>query len=242
MKISARLNNVIDRYLLYPSAITGSLRRVDINDNPANSLFLNIKSDSDKIEIPVFLYDTAIDYIKHAGGKFNTDIIIPLNYSFCNNYRTVDSILGYLLASSPRLDEEIRKNSSEKYGTYYGGRGIILNENKRILFITMIVGSIIDNRIIWESSKMYVNPLVSVAETGLEKTIYTKIVPKCITENIQFYTSLSYDSHKVDIVFKDITDELFITPNIPDEDYQDRINNLLVDNIDDIVDIAFRCR
>lgn len=236
MKISARLSRVIDRKIL-PFVLNCNYRRsASIHSHKLNKLFVTSHHSNNIVEIPLF-----------AGNLFYKDpnIIKPLCIQGSYTYKTVDSILYTILNNQSRLDDEIIKVSSEKFGEYYGTNGLIMDNNFRVLFMTVMVCSLTDDELKVNSYKAYVHPIVSIAETSVEKAIYTKLVPKCITEYFNINTGNNIDLKtfsSVEVVFEDVTNKFIVKPLAPSNmDYNEEIKSLMANNIDDIVNTAIRC-
>lgn len=239
MKITKGLKRTIESELLGSYELS-TVRSSQLHEHPLK-MFANPFKEGDRFEIPTFLHSTSIykDLIS------NTRSIVPIGKNSTNSsYKTVDSILNKILNFKGSVDLGILGVTSDKYGTWYGCRGLLLDKDFNVVLMSVIEGTVQSDRCHMNNVKLYVNPKISISEQGVEKTVYTKIVPYCLNYycwQSRFYTSAFAVNNipswtKPNIVFKDVKDMFFITPNIPtsiniDED----INKILEESKEEII-------
>lgn len=251
MKIGRSLKNniVLKSFPFYN--IYGGMRTFNIHGNNINSLFLKNITDGDYVIIPSPLLFNFIQYNTIDGiNLYKSNIIAPLSYEYPANYKSVESLINNLLCYMPQRDRFIRKITSEKYGTYYGSEGMILNSEYKCLYLTAVKCKYENNKIIIDSLLAYVDPSVSVSESGVEKHIYTKIIPTIITEdinnriifNIPYVETRLERISKVNVIFANINDLFIDKPIAPDFFMNQKINYILNESIDEIVDTMNLCR
>lgn len=242
--MSARLNRILENSLLSAYGFYGGSRNARIQEHTINKLFLNVYKEENSIEIPLLLHDSFLN-----STNLEESFIIPLGIGRTTEYKTVDAIISCIIGSTPYLDREIICVNSEKFGTYYGARGIILNKDLNILFIPVAKYTINGSLLEFDSFKLYVNPIVSIAGSGIEKYIYTKIVPKCLLESFlsRFRTDYCTTSipiqSRFEVSFKDVTNRFISKPIAPKIlDYNKEIKEMLLNDVDIIVDSLKLCR
>lgn len=218
MKITNKLRRTIESDLFRLYNTTGP--RYNYLHDHTLKILVSPFIEGNRFELPVFLYSPDIfkDIID------NTVSIVPIGKG--NNslsYRTADSILNRILNFRGRLNLELISVESDKHGTWQGCSGLLLDKDFNVIIMPVITGNIEGNFCNIDNIKLYVNPRVSIAEQGIEKIVYTKIVPFCITHSC-FVTSntvipsiknnINYISDP-EIVFKDVKNMFFTTPNTP---------------------------
>ena len=240
MKITKGLKRTIESELLNSYAL--STTRSSYLHEHHLKMFASPFIEGDRFELPSFLHSTDIykDLID------DTRSIVPIGKNNANSsYKTVDSILNRILNFKGSVDLGILGVTSDKYGIWYGCKGLLLDKDFNVVLMSVIEGTVQSDRCHMNNVKLYVNPKISISEQGVEKTVYTKIVPYCLNYNCwqsMFYTSTFAVNNipswtKPNIVFKDVKDMFFITPNIPtsiniDED----INKILEESKEEIIE------
>ena len=246
MKISNKLKGCLDRNLFSLRDSQREYRKNIFDDNELNTLFLSIKSDKDEIEVPAFLSNTILKNIEISDNSFIDDIIIPLGISgYIHRYKTVDAILCNILQPISTTDEELRIINGAELGTFYGSSGLIMNKDKEVLLMSVLICGIENGKVVIKRLKLYVNPKVSIEDkTSIEKNIYTKVIPYCLTNTFDNYCSnYPFFNKDIEVVFKDVTKTFFITPNKPiNTEYDDDIDNMLSSSVDSIVKSIKLCR
>lgn len=227
MIISEKLRRAIHFSLFSLVRIASHPRCWDLNNHNVNNLFLRAFRKQDSIEVPLIISSSIIEY----GLPFNTIVPMSTEGRYCP-YKTVDSIVSCFIESVIYTDSELHKLESEKYGTYYGGRGVILDKHLNVLLMPVLE---VDNNGEILKYKLYVNPKVTLMTGSVEKHIYTKIIPEVLNYSFSVFNGTSTIEVKPDVVFKDVTDMFTATPNAPSENYNEEIKELLLNNIDNIV-------
>lgn len=261
-KISERLKLIIDKMFftgqeiqLHPSP---SIINYDLNNVFSN--FLRVKTSSSGFEIPIFcnnFIETTIVRQFALNGRFN-DIIIPLGV----NKRTsiVKSIdkLFYPINYSVVKAGGLHSYKTEKSDVYHIERGIIMDKDENLLMFSTIEIEVKDGKLEYKKVKSYIHPSVFYSDGLIEKTIVKKIIPYILKEGIYIYpnhqnddfvinnlgntriiNSQSYYRERVkpEIVVKDVKDIFFCIPNAPSSNFDEELNELLVEDINTVVDI-----
>lgn len=227
MILSEKLKRAIHYSLFSPVRILSHIRCWDLNKHNVNNLFLCTFRKQDSTEVPLIIFDSITEY----NLPFNTVVSMSTEGRYCP-YKTVDSIVSYFIESNIHLDSELHKLESEKYGTYYGGRGVIFDKHLNVLLMPVLE---VDNNGEVLDYKLYVNPKVALMPGSVEKHIYTKIIPEVLNYRFNIFNGTSDMEVKPDVVFKDATDMFIATPNAPSKNYNEEIKELLLNNIDNIV-------
>ena len=248
MKINARLEGtIINRLFLYHSYF--STRRVNNVYSPSlNTSFIRtlLNTEDNTVIIPGFIFNVYTKSINSNNiGTF--DSVLPLSIGYNQEYKSPDSILVNLLTYMPCRDNGLTKITSAKYGTYYGAEGFIMDKDFNILFMSAYKGKYEKGKLYVNNIVTYINPKVSLADNGVEKYIYTKIAPLCLTGDIkssvnsvnsyigpEFNINIPLTSTPI-VIFEDVTSKFLIKPIIPNTSVEDDIQNILMSSIDDIV-------
>lgn len=246
MKISTRLSRVLASAMCASHMRYGRLVG-DMSQNLKCNIFVKPYLKNNIIEIPVFV---SCDFINNNDNNIDSlnSCCMPLGLGFINGYKTIDAIVSNILGRCPSIESEIFVSRSDKYGSICGCEGMLLDKDLNPLLLTVLGCSDTDEGLKYEYFKVYVNPKVSLMETDLDKHIYTKIVPYCMTNSL--FMSLPRKKlivnegvgNRVLVEFKDIKDVFFTKPSIPQsEDYNKEISKLLIDNVDFLVETAKTC-
>lgn len=245
MKISTRLSRILSNNLCAPHMRYG--RGVgDVSQNLKCNIFVKPHLKDNIIEIPAFVSCDFINNIDNNIDSLNS-YCMPLGLGLTNNYKTIDVIISNILGRRPSVESEIFVSRSDKYGNICGCEGMLLDKDLNPLLLTVLGCSNTDGGLEYEYFKVYVNPKVSLMETDLDKHIYTKIVPYCMTNSLFMSPSRKLIINKrvgsrVLVEFKDVKDVFFVKPSIPQsEDYNKEISKLLIDNVDFLVETAKTC-
>ena len=159
------------------------------------------------------------------GDTFN-NIVVPLYNSFREAVvkKTGDSIINH--CSSVILDYRLLPFKISDNSLYYGGKGIILDSNNKVLFLATVNINQRDNMTIVEDYKVYVNPIVFVSKDIVSKTIVSKVIPIFIENNYTFQPVKLIIEDKSDIICTPVKPATY---NVDEE-----INNFLVNNVSEI--------
>lgn len=211
---------------------------LDRLDGGSESIFGNILTADVKkqglFEIPALIED------KVSSGISDCDTIyMPLNHPVdIMPKRTVSTILRLFDQNNTTL-VTVKTSKGE---IYYGCRGLILNSEFKIIFITTAEGYIDGNGNFRPVRYICRIPPRTFFNTNglLEKTICKKFIPYLTSLNIELcYTDngkLVYESRKPTIIVEDC-DMFLIKPTVPkaSPNLNEALNNVVVNNIDLIV-------
>lgn len=261
-KISERLKFIIDKmfYTGQEIHLSPSSSIVNYNLNNVFSNFLRVKTSSSGFEIPIFcsnFIETDIVRQFELNGEFN-DVIIPLGV----NKRTVivKSIdkLFYSIDYSATKASGFSSYKTEKSDVYHIERGIIMDKDENLLLFNTIEIEVKDEKLEYKKVKSYIHPSVFYSDGLIEKTIVEKIIPYILKEGIYVYSNLHNNDYvinnlgvyrtansplhyrekvKPEIIIKDVKDRFFCTPNAPSSNFNEEINDLLVEDVNTVVDI-----
>lgn len=246
MKISNRLETIlINRSFNYRS-IQSSSRKSAIQGADVNTRLLHTIDNEGVFIVPVPLLCEFANINVSSSNIVN--IAHPLSFTTCD-VKTVDSMIVYMLRHNMRKDVEIMKVVSEKYGTYYGAEGMILDSDFNILLLNACKCTIEEGKVHVKEVITYINPIVSLADTGIDKHIYTKVLPTYLNNFV--YLSIpnnewvvrdinTYD--KPTVIFSNVTSTFLIKPTAPSENMNEDIYNILDTGIDDLVEMVVKCQ
>ena len=260
-KISKILKLIIDNMfhtgqeiLLYPSP---SFINYDLNNVFSN--FLRVKTSSSGFEIPIFcnnFIETTIVRQFALNGEFN-DIIIPLGVNKrTTTVRSIDKLFDTIDYSVTKANG-LSSYKTEKSDVYHIERGLIMDKDDNLLMFNTIEIEVKDGKLEYKKVKSYIHPSVFYSDGLIEKTIVEKIIPYILKDGIYVYPNHQNDDFvinnlgihytnpnpyhrervKPEIVVKDVKDIFFCTPNAPSSNFDEELNDLLVEDIDTVVDI-----
>lgn len=247
MKISSRLEAVLLNRSFSYRAIMGSSRKSHIQDCDVNTRLLHTIDDGDTFIVPVPILCEFVNI-----NVINSDIVnivSPLSINIPYRVQTVDSMISFMLKYNMRKDSEIAKVISDKYGTYYGAEGMILDSNFNILLLNACKCTVEKGKVHVKEAITYVNPIVSLSDTGIDKHIYTKILPTYLNNSV--YNSIPNNEWlvrditcyvKPTIVFKNVTDIFLVKPVEPSENMNEDIYSILDNSTDDLVEMVIKCQ
>lgn len=224
---------------------------MNYSTNNVFNLFLRVDISGSEIIRPLLL-DGVIDNMLLY--NYNNDII--RNYISILLYndnppillRTANAMLKAFVFNLRRGDRLIKiHNGKGEY--YYGGRGIILDKDYNILFLSALHGVInTDKSVIYDKAMIYIHPKVFTSTGMLEKAIVKYVVPIFATRGVRVAPlrqhnvikhNISDNSHNpplAEIVIKDMNDKFLVKPKSPSLSVNDDdLNNLLLDNLEDII-------
>lgn len=206
-------------------------------------------SNEDKIEIPVFGRNMIEEYLRKKTRAIANNtvkkIVIPL-FTNCSptTRRTSDSILTEFFARTT-FANRLKKVTTNKGEVYYGNKGIILDSQFNILFLSTLTCEKSDNPSVslycYKESSIHISPRVFLNKTDLlEKAILNKVIPFYLTATINVHNrnvGFTVDSGvtKPKIIVEDIN--LVSSPISPKVDTysDDAMNELVMENIDDLL-------
>jgi hypothetical protein len=219
--------------------------------NNVFNLFLRVDISGSEIIRPLLL-DGVIDNIllhNYNNDTIRKDISILLyNNSVPLLLRTANAMLKAFVYKLNRGDRLIKvHNGKGEY--YYGGRGIILDKDYNILFLSALHGVInTDKSVIYDKAMIYIHPKVFTSTGILEKAIVKYVVPIFATRGapVVRFSRSNVIKHNIpnnlhntplaEIVIKDMNDKFLVRPKSPSLSVSDDdLNNLLLDNLEDII-------
>lgn len=223
------------------------------DSNNVFNRFITVEVNNDEFEIPL-IAKGAIEYQLRELHNNNKKIIIPLySNTFSADVRTFDSFIRHSapLSFSQRLCKLITKKGE----VYYGGRGLILDNNfNPLLFCSLKAKRFLapddTEAIHYIQVVTRISPSVFQEKSMVNTGIISKIIP--LFSNMSFYldsfpyTFRSSTFRKTDV--KDILDPLIIIGNIddlviepvppkPTSNINEDLNQFLVDNLDTIISV-----
>ena len=227
---------------------------ITLDSNNMFSKSLVVDTTGDNIEIPSIArkyYENIIRYNLTPSNVRVERIILPL-YTNGNSQsrRTFDGIMREFFCK-PLLNQRVLKVTTNKGDTYYGGYGLILDEEfNPLLMCGLKARKVISERgdgaevvhIQYYRTVCHVSPVVFTEPNKLiNKGIIKKLIPLYTTMDIHFPNvsvgiSNSPDSRKVEVIIDDFS-KFFISPIVPTPSKcsNDALNKCLNDNIEDIL-------
>lgn len=247
MKISNRLSSIlVNRSYPFNGRISYH-RKCNLHGSDVNHRFIHTVNEDNYFIVPVPMLYSFVEENKGSTSKSN--IVYPLSLSLSYNIKTLDSMVARILQYTMRNDNELIKVISEKYGTYYGSEGMILDSNFNILLLNAYKCTVEEDKVHVKEIITYVNPIVSLADEGMDKCIYTKIVPTYLNSSvfngIPNSITIARDIPgygKPTIIFKDVTSTFLFKPIEPSEIINEDIYGLLDNNIDDLLEMVVKCQ
>ena len=227
---------------------------ITLDSNNMFSKSLVVDTTGDNIEIPSIArtyYENIIrDNLIHSNVRVER-IILPL-YTSGNSQsrRTFDGIMREFFCKPP-LNQRVLKVTTNKGDTYYGGYGLILDEEfNPLLMCGLKARKVISEHgddaevvhIQYYRTICHVSPVVFTEPNKLiNKGIIKKLIPLYTTmdttfPNVSIGTSNSPDSRKVEVIIDDFS-KFFVSPIVPTPSKcsNDALNKCLNDNIEDIL-------
>lgn len=226
-------------------------RELSLDSNNVFRRSLVIEVNNDEVEIPVIarehfehLVSEEIDYPLAVGTK---RIILPLyDNAPSQERRTFDSIIAQLF-TDVRYGKRLQKITTNKGEVYYGGKGIIFDENYTPLLLCTLTARSVHtedngNTMVYYRPVCHVSPKVFLESNKLiNKGIIKKLIPYYTSRDIDFpRNNYRFSSNPEDRKVKVIVDnfnKFFIEPikPTPSACSNDALNECLIDNIDDIM-------
>ena len=219
---------------------------LDSNNVFRRSLIIEV---NDEIEIPVIarehFEDLVLEKINYPLAVGTKRIILPLyDNAPSQERRTFDSIIMQMF-NNVRFDMRLQKITTSKDEVYYGGKGIIFDENYTPLLLCTLAARKVHteesgNSMVYYRPVCHVSPKVFLESDKLiNKGIIKKLIPFYTSEEVRFpdcMFGVNPESKKVKVVV-DNFDKFFIEPikPTPSATTNDALNECLIDNMDDIM-------
>ena len=219
---------------------------LDSNNVFRRSLIIEV---NDEIEIPVIAREhfenLVLEKINYPLAVGTKRIILPLyDNAPSQERRTFDSIIMQMF-NNVRFDMRLQKITTSKDEVYYGGKGIIFDENYTPLLLCTLAARKVHteesgNSMVYYRPVCHVSPKVFLESDKLiNKGIIKKLIPFYTSEEVRFpdcMFGVNPESKKVKVVV-DNFDKFFIEPikPTPSAITNDVLNECLIDNMDDIM-------
>ena len=219
---------------------------LDSNNVFRRSLIIEV---NDEIEIPVIAREhfenLVLEKINYPLAVGTKRIILPLyDNAPSQERRTFDSIIMQMF-NNVRFDMRLQKITTSKDEVYYGGKGIIFDENYTPLLLCTLAARKVHteesgNSMVYYRPVCHVSPKVFLESDKLiNKGIIKKLIPFYTSEEVRFpdcMFGVNPESKKVKVVV-DNFDKFFIEPikPTPSATINDALNECLIDNMDDIM-------
>lgn len=240
MTYSTTLSRALDDIILRPeSANISSVsepNRINYTNHTVHNLIMSVNISSPSMEFPAYsrnLYEiNAINRLRtlatstvDSNSSVYDEIAVFMYEGRMTHKRTADSVLKSMFTenlSSYRLIKVI----TNKGEVYYGCKGIIMDANKRVLFMVTFNEEPFENRLKLTGVNLYINPSVFLNDDLISKAIVKKIIPFYIENEYIVYTPSSVVNgfngsgrdrvpRKIKIILEDPTDKFFRTPSVP---------------------------
>lgn len=246
-RFSDRLKNIF-RTDVVDNSISHLLDDLSLDSNNVFSRSLIIDIKSDEMEIPIIArnyYEGIIEHNINSPDAYEVEkVVLPLYANTPNVIRrTFDSIIMQMFNTG--FGSRLQKITTCKGEVYYGGKGIILEEDYTpLLLCTLTARKVHDNGkdyITYNRPICHINPKVFTDPNKLvNKGIIKKIIPFFSNTKVYFPydTCFVVDSERRKVkVIVDNFDNFFIKPvkPTPSTCSNDVLNQCIVDNIDDII-------
>ena len=224
-------------------------RELSLDSNNVFRKSLIIEVNDDEVEIPVIAREhfesLVLEKINYPLAVGTKRIILPLyDNAPSQERRTFDSIIMQMF-NNVRFDMRLQKITTSKDEVYYGGKGIIFDENYTPLLLCTLAARKVHTEESGDSMVYYrpvchVSPKVFLESDKLiNKGIIKKLIPFYTSEEVMFpdcMFGVNPESKKVKVVV-DNFDKFFIEPikPTPSAITNDALNECLIDNMDDIM-------
>ena len=219
---------------------------LDSNNVFRRSLIIEV---NDEMEIPVIarehFEDLVLEKINYPLAVGTKRIILPLyDNASSQERRTFDSIIMQMF-NNVGFNMRLQKITTSKDEVYYGGKGIIFDENYTPLLLCTIAARKVHteesgNSMVYYRPVCHVSPRVFFESDKLiNKGIIKKLIPFYTSKEVSFPNCMfgvNPESKKVKVVV-DNFDKFFIEPikPTPSDITNDALNECLIDNMDDIM-------
>ena len=240
---SRELKRRIQR-LFYDSTDGGS-REISlelVNQNNYMSDYMKFNPSTGIMEVPVFISSQVINtlntfkYENERAAKNNLSLVIPGDIivpMYHNSEpvikKTGDSILS-LIYSATINDRLLSFNVPNNVHTYYGTRGLILDQNKNTLFAATNVCRVDEMyKCNIVSKKVYISPNVFINNDLVCKAIISKLLPLYLAPNFSIQGGVDIEIKQKDFVEKVVE---------PVENFERDLQKILNDNINDVLTIT----
>ena len=240
MTYSTTLRRALDNIILVSESVNMGPGiepdRINYTNHTVHNLIMPINISSPSMEFPAYLRNlyevNAINRLRtlatSTGGSNSSvydEIAVFMYEGRITHKKTADSVLKSMFTETPAA-YRLTKVTTNKDEVYYGCKGIIMDANKRVLFMVTFNEEPFENSLKLTGVNLYINPSVFLNDDLISKAIVKKIIPFYIeNEYIVFapsnifneFNSVERDRvpRKVKIILEDPTDKFFRAPSVP---------------------------
>lgn len=246
----AIIRNILRNAFLIPE-LQGIPRRDNFSysNNNVFERFLETDLLGNKIECPVmarkYVEPALMERVSSFGLPVVEKVSIPLYTEHRpTSRRTASSIFKFFERETQTRIDKVVTNKGE---VYYGGKGIILNAEFKVLALCVLEYNLKEEKElpVLNKLKTYIHPSVFLSNGLVEKGIIKTYIPSLIEENIYYPTWLTSTreasaSSKVEVTISDVTDKFIKTPVKPkvSEFTEENVNKFLLSKFDKICEIS----
>lgn len=206
----------------------------NLQESPSFRKFLQVDTSKESFEIPTIMTGGSLSNILEGSL-----LVLPLYVGKdIGIYRTSDSVVRHLITAS--YEDRLVKARTSSGLTFYGGKGLILNERfDPLLLCTFkchIEGISIGGTPIIDSMVVHVNPMVFLDTTDLiNKSIVKKVIPYYLSNSPHALISRSnwrVKSNGLAVVIEDMNYMFSDAPKgiVSDASVSDTLNTFLAEN------------
>lgn len=209
-----------------------------------------------KVIVPIILrpyVDDAVHRLRNTSdlgvvaSSLDTEIVHPIIVDRINYpKRTADSIIRGFFENDTEYKTLINVETN-KGAKYSGGRGIILDEEERVLFLATIVGNYQfedgEVKLVYTENRIYIHPKVILDTSDLIcKAIMKKIIPFFLETKLNSYhfSNIYVSGNITNTVVVDDVGWMFTTPTVPPPDFRDEdVNEFLQERANDVIEASW---
>lgn len=239
------LNFLDDQYYYVSDCVLGNVRGA-LEETKSFNLISTWSMNENIGEVPLFLSRIALKELraskqKNEDYKFS-EIVFPIKIETLE-YKTNSAALlfrHYFSNSSaytPTLKKGCIRNSS-----YIGNRGVIFNNDMDLLMLStlsFVNNDLIDNKFDYLGTNIYIHPKVFQENNAVCRFIQKECIKHYASKKvIPDFAMGNRKSLTPTIIIQDVSDRFFIKPTIPSEIEfsNEKLNQLLIDNLEDLVE------
>ena len=246
----ATIRNILRNAFLIPE-LQGIPRRDNFSysNNNVFERFLETDLLGNKIECPVMARKYVEPALMKRVSSFGLPVVEKVSIPLYTEHRptsrrTASSIFKFFERETQTRIDKVVTNKGE---VYYGGKGIILNAEFKVLALCVLEYNLKEGEElpVLNKLKTYIHPSVFLSNGLIEKGIIKTYIPSLIEENIYYPTWLTSmrgasASSKVEVTISDVTDKFIKTPVKPkvSEFTEENVNKFLLSKFDKICEIS----
>ncbi|QOR58319.1 hypothetical protein [uncultured phage cr106_1] len=216
------------------------------SENNIFERFIEVDLSGNSIECPVMCRVPIEQYLRNYTRETVEKVTVPL---YTNNVpvpkRTASSIFKFF---DTQAIDRLSKVTTNKGEIYYGGKGIILNSEFKVLVLCVCEYEQGENSGMTIpyicGYRAYIHPSVFLSSGLVEKGIIKTYIPSIVDGRIYCYDTSNAlalsNSLEVEVIISDVTDKFIKTPVKPKiESFTvENVNKFLLDNLDEICNIT----